>query len=102
HSRTRDRPRRNGKFTRAASRRNNRALSSTGPLVILSLKRKRRKRPMEQVSQAAVQNVAHAADPTVATRPYAAWTVQIARLVAVVAIEVALQQALGPLFLRRS
>jgi len=40
--------------------------------------------------------------PATRPRPYATWTAQIARMVAVVAIEVALQQALGPLFLRRS
>jgi hypothetical protein len=41
--------------------------------------------------------------PVGRSRPYATWTGQIARTLAIVAIEVALQQALGPLFqLRRS
>ena len=50
------------------------------------------------------QDVHHAGADTAATlpRPYTTWTVLIARMLAVVAIEVALQQALGPLFLRRS
>lgn len=60
---------------------------------------------MKHGSQATVrQDVHHAGADTTAMlpRPYATWTVRIARMVAVVAIEVALQQALGPLFLRRS
>ena len=54
---------------------------------------------MEHEPQVAVRQDTQSTDQT---RPYATWTAQIARMVAVVAIEVALQQALGPLFLRRS
>jgi hypothetical protein len=60
---------------------------------------------MERGSQATVRQDAHHAGAECSAtlpRPYATWTAQIARMVAVVAIEVALQQALGPLFLRRS
>ena len=60
---------------------------------------------MEPGYQASVRQDAHHAGaeaPVTLPRPYASWTATIARMVAVVAIEVALQQALGPLFLRRS
>ena len=57
---------------------------------------------MEPVSQATVRQETAAEVDATLPRPYATWTAQIARMLAVVAIEVALQQALGPLFLRRS
>lgn len=54
---------------------------------------------MKHEPQGTVRQDAQTADQP---RPYVTWTTQIARMVAVVAIEVALQQALGPFFLRRS
>jgi predicted metal-dependent phosphoesterase TrpH len=88
------------------------ALSSTDSLVIL-FSNKEEDETMEHEPQATIrQSARHAARalsantveaPAGPPRPYATLTAQIARMVAVVAIEVALQQAFGPLFqLRRS